>query len=54
MNRTFFCVLLLAMATLISSCQAVSAIFKAGVWVGVLGVVLVVGLIIYFITRSKN
>ncbi len=35
-------------------CAVVGGIFKAGVWVGVLLVVLVVALIVYFFNRSGN
>lgn len=37
-----------------SSCAVIGGIFKAGVWVGVTAVVLVVGLIIYFISRGTR
>ena len=46
--------MLLFFIVLLTGCQAIGGIFKAGVWVGVLGVVFVVGLIIYFVTRNKN
>jgi hypothetical protein len=36
---------------LLNSCTVVEGIFKAGVWVGILSVVVVVGLIIYLLTR---
>jgi hypothetical protein len=39
---------------LFNSCQVIGGIFKAGVAVGIFIVVVVVGVIIYFITRSKN
>jgi hypothetical protein len=42
---------LLVMVTTLSSCSVVADIFKAGVWVGVLAVIVVVGLIIYLISR---
>lgn len=35
----------------LSSCQAIGAIFKAGVWSGVLLVVVVIGVIIFIIGR---
>lgn len=37
-----------------SGCQAIADIFKAGVWVGVLLVVLVIGLIFWLIGRGKK
>jgi hypothetical protein len=39
---------------LLTSCQAIGDIFKAGVWVGVLIVVGIIALIIYLVTRSSN
>ncbi len=38
----------------LSSCEAIGAIFKAGVWSGVLLVVLAVALVIFIITRLGN
>ncbi len=37
----------------LSSCEVIGGIFKAGVWVGVLLVVLVVGIIVFAFTRKK-
>ena len=39
---------------LLTSCQVIGDIFKAGVWVGVLIVVGVISLIIYLVTRGSN
>lgn len=39
---------------LLNSCQAIGAIFKAGVWVGALIVLVVVGLILYLVMRGSN
>ena len=38
----------------LSSCSVVEGIFKAGVWVGILAVVLIVGLIIYFVGKARK
>ena len=38
----------------LSSCEAIGAIFKAGVWSGILLVVLVVALIIFIVSRMGN
>jgi hypothetical protein len=35
----------------LSSCEAIGGIFKAGVWSGVLLIVLAIGVIIYIATR---
>jgi hypothetical protein len=39
---------------LLSSCEVVGGIFKAGVWVGVLAVAFVVFLIIFLISRGRK
>lgn len=36
----------------LSSCQVIGGIFKAGVWTGILAVAVVVGLIIFLISRG--
>jgi hypothetical protein len=46
--------LLMSFLILLSSCQAIGDIFKAGVWVGVLIVLGVLALIIYLITRGSG
>jgi hypothetical protein len=45
---------LLAVITTMSSCQIIAGIFKAGVWVGVLLVVLVVGIIFWIIGKARK
>ena len=46
--------LIVLTTTLLSSCEVIGGIFKAGVWVGVLVVVGIIGLILYFVGRSKK
>ena len=41
----------LAMLLTLSSCQIIGDIFKAGVWAGVLMVVVVVGLVIFVLAK---
>ncbi|MES2701580.1 MAG: phosphatidate cytidylyltransferase [Bacteroidota bacterium] len=43
--------LMLTITMSLSSCQIIGNIFKAGVWVGVLLVVGIIGLIIFLISR---
>ena len=45
-------ILLLVIAVSFSSCQAIESIFKAGVWVGVIAVVVVVALIFWLISKA--
>lgn len=40
--------------TTMSSCAAIEGIFKAGVWVGVLVVVLIVGIIFWIIGKARK
>jgi hypothetical protein len=42
------------MLFLFDSCAVVGGIFKAGVWVGVLIVVIVIGVIIWLVTRGSG
>ncbi|GEP91718.1 hypothetical protein CTE07_33630 [Chitinophaga terrae (ex Kim and Jung 2007)] len=44
--------LLVSILFLLSSCEVVGGIFKAGVWTGIIAVAIVLGLIIYFVTRG--
>ena len=53
MNKINLAAILFFLITL-SGCQAIGDIFKAGVWVGILGVVLVLILIFWLIGRAKN
>ena len=45
-------VFMLVMAISFSSCQAIEGIFKAGVWVGVIAVVVVIALIFWLISKA--
>jgi hypothetical protein len=44
-GRTSVFVALVAAATLLPGCEAIKTIFEAGVWVGIVAVVLVLGVI---------
>lgn len=46
--------LLIFMSFCFSSCQAIGDIFKTGVWFGVIGVIALILLIVFLVTRSKN
>jgi hypothetical protein len=49
--KLFHASLLLVLLTVFSGCSLVEGIFKAGVWSGVIIVVLIIGLIIYFLGK---
>ena len=46
--------LLMCMSVILSSCEAIAGIFKAGVWTGVIIVVGILGIIIYFASRRNK
>jgi hypothetical protein len=54
MQKNLYAALVLSLLLFISSCQVIGGIFKAGVWVGVLLVVGIVGLIIFLISKFSN
>jgi hypothetical protein len=47
----FISSMLLACMLTLTSCEAIGAIFKAGVWSGIIVVVLVLAIVIYIISR---
>lgn len=49
-----FLILLVATSTLLSSCEVIGGIFKAGVWVGVLVVVAIIAVIIWLVGKSRS
>ena len=51
MKKLYVPVVLSMMMLMLSSCSVIEGIFKAGVWVGVIAVVVVVGLIIWLISK---
>lgn len=53
-NYSLFGLLALAVAMSLSSCEIVGDIFQAGVWIGILLVVFVVGLILWLVGRGRR
>jgi hypothetical protein len=53
-NYSLLWLSVLAMALTLSSCEVVGGIFKAGMWVGILVVVVVVGLILWLVGRGRR
>lgn len=49
-NLTYL--LLSCLVLLLNSCKIIGGIFKAGVWTGILAVAVVVGVIIFLISRG--
>lgn len=46
--------LLVIMSFTLTSCEAIAGIFKAGMWFGVIGVILVVVLIFWLIGKARK
>jgi TRAP-type C4-dicarboxylate transport system permease large subunit len=53
-NNGLIFTLLIFIVFTASSCQAIADIFKAGVWVGVLLVVVVIGVIFWLIGKARK
>ncbi|NII85055.1 MULTISPECIES: hypothetical protein [unclassified Pedobacter] len=51
MKRAFPLVMIAFLCTTLSSCELVEGIFKAGVWVGVIVVVVVLALLIWILSK---
>lgn len=51
-NKLF--ISLIFIAALLTSCEAIGDIFQAGIWMGIIIVVLVVGLIFWLINKAKK
>lgn len=48
------CATLLVLLTSLSSCEAIGSIFKAGIWTGIIGIVIVVALVLWLIGKSRK
>ena len=45
---------LLLISTMLAGCELVGDIFEAGVWVGVILVVLIIGLVVWLFSRGRS
>lgn len=53
-QNTLLTAILVSVAVLFSSCEAIGDIFKAGMWVGVIVVVLIVALVLWLIGKARK
>jgi hypothetical protein len=53
MKQLTYSMLALITVTL-TSCEVIGGIFKAGVWTGIIAVAIVIGLIIFLVTRGRK
>lgn len=49
--KVYYGLILMLMALFYGSCAAIETIFKAGMWVGILIVVVIIGLIVFIISK---
>jgi hypothetical protein len=54
MENAFRLALLVIFAMILAGCDIIVNIFQAGVWVGVILVILVIGLIVWLFTRGRT
>jgi len=54
LNNLYIIIFLFVISMSMSSCEAIAGIFKAGMWTGIIVVALIVGLILYFVGRSRK
>jgi hypothetical protein len=52
--RSLQIALLLLVALTLPGCEAIASIFRAGMWVGVIGVLLVVVLVGFIVSRARR
>lgn len=50
----YFSLIILFLSLTLTSCEVIGGIFKAGMWVGIIGVCLVVGLILFVVNKIKR
>jgi hypothetical protein len=53
-TRLYQISLLFFASTFLAGCEAIAGIFRAGFWVGAIGVLLVIGLIFFFVSRGRG
>ncbi len=54
MNQAVTFALLVISTTMLAGCEFVGDIFEAGVWVGVILVLLVIGLVVWLFSRGRT
>jgi len=54
MEKVFFGLLAFLFTTMISSCSAIEGIFKAGMFTGILIIVVIIALVIFVINRASK
>ncbi|MDQ6763150.1 MAG: phosphatidate cytidylyltransferase [Bacteroidota bacterium] len=53
-NLTKLILMLTVLIVTLSSCSAIAGIFKAGIWFGVIGVIVIVAIIFWLINKARK
>jgi hypothetical protein len=53
-TRLYQTSLILMMSLFVGGCDAIAGIFQAGLWVGIIGVILVIGIVFWIMGRAKS
>ena len=54
MNKIIALTLLIVSTSILAGCELVGDIFEAGVWMGVILVILVVGLVVWLFSKARS
>lgn len=52
--RAYPALLSILLSFLLTGCEAIATIFEAGVWVGVIGVLLILALVAWVVSRARG
>jgi len=52
--RTLPFLFVLLLMLVLPGCEAIAAIFQAGMWVGLLGAILVIGIIVFVVSKARQ
>ncbi|MEO7961611.1 MAG: hypothetical protein ABIR19_08685 [Ginsengibacter sp.] len=53
-NQKSLIALALILTISLSSCEAIAGVFKAGMWFGVIGIILIVALIFWLVNKARK
>lgn len=46
--------LFLLLVIFTNSCRAIAGIFKAGIWVGIIGIIIIIAIILWIVNKMKK
>lgn len=42
------------LALMLAGCEVIGNIFEAGVWTGIIGIIVIVAIIVFFVSRTRR